>query len=142
MASPGRKNISEAQLRAAMRKHAAIPALVAKELDCDRTNVVHRIAKSASLQALKAEIEASIEDSADAVIIDTLGRRDVGGRASKDAQNMARWLKDYKHRSKALTMRVAVLNGDGSPAPAAPFVQVEIRYVDPHAEPAADEDVI
>lgn len=143
MAALGRKNISEAQVRAALRKHAAIPALAARELGCDRTNIVHRIKKSPALQALVAEIEAEVDDMTDGVIIDTLGRRDAAGRPTKDAQNMARWRKDHKLRAEGLRVRLEHTGKDGAPLPAAPSVQVEIRYFDADAGPAATtEDVI
>lgn len=143
MPATGPKNITEKAIRAALRKHAAIPALVARELGCDRSNITKRISRSPSLQALVAEIEAEVDDMTDGVILDTLGRRDAAGRPTKDAQNMARWRKDHKLRAEGLRVRLEHTGKDGSPLPAAPSVQVEIRYFDADAGPAATtEDVI
>lgn len=141
MPATGPKNISEAHLRAAMRRHAAIPALVARELGCDRTNVTKRIARSASLQALKAEIEAEIEDLADGVIVDTLGRRDGAARPTKEAQNMARWMKDHKLRAQGVLMRLEHTGKDGAPIPVA-SVRVMVEYVDAPPGHETEEDVI
>lgn len=143
MAATGPKNITEKALRAALRKHAGIPVLAARELGCDRSNVAHRIARSPALQALVAEIEAEVDDMTDGVIIDTLGRRDGAGRPTKDAQNMARWRKDHKLRAEGFRLRLEHTGKDGVPLPAAPSVQVQIVYVGDGAQPGAEtEDVI
>ena len=143
MPATGPKNITEKALKAALRKHAGIPVLAARELGCDRSNILHRIKRSAALQALVAEIEAEVDDMTDGVIIDTLGRRDGSGRPTKDAQNMARWRKDHKLRAEGFRLRLEHTGKDGAPLPAAPSVQVQIVYVDADAQPGAEtEDVI
>lgn len=135
MPSTGPKNITDAALRRALRKHAGVYVLAARELGCDRTNIAHRVSRSPALQALVAEIEAEVDDLASGVIIDTLGRREVTGRPTKEAQQMARWMKDHALRRRGMTLRLEHSGPDGAPLPAPP-VHVEIVYID--AAPSED----
>lgn len=133
----GPKNITDAMLRAALRKHAGVYVLAAKELGCDRTNVKQRVDRSPELQAFVQQIEDEIDDLADGIVVDTLGRKDITGRPSKEAQNMAKWRKEYGLRKQGVKVRLA--GSDGGPLPAQ-AVMVTVVYVDPNQKP--DEDVI
>ena len=130
---PGPKGITEMQLRAAIRKHAAIPSLVAKALGCDRSNVTQRISRSPQLQELVRQVEAEALDMADAVIIDALGERDIRGRPTKEARNMARWKRDHEIRKQGFQIRLNAAAADPN-APAGvgtPVVNITIGYVEP-----------
>lgn len=125
--------ITEAELKAALRKHGGVYALAAHELQCTRQNVWARVTASEELQAYVAEIEEEIIDAAEAVVKDSILKKD---------KIMTRWYLERKGKHRGYTTRTEHTGKDGAPLPAAPSVQVEIRYVDPSAEPAATEDVI
>lgn len=127
MSELGPKGITDAQLRAALRKNAGVFSMAARDLKCERSNVSQRVARSKELQDLCAQIDKEIEDSADAVIISTLGERDITNKPTKEARLMSRWLKDYKQRVRGLQARVKVgaPEGDGARS-----VTVLIEYVD------------
>lgn len=135
MPATGPKNISEAQIIAAMKKHAAIPALMANELGCDRTNITRRIQRSVALQEAEREVIEGIKDVAQGVVVATLLMRDITGKPSKEAQSMAKWKMDYDLRNDGFKVRMEHSGPNGSAIPVAP-VQVVITYVD------ADGDVI
>lgn len=124
--------ISDAQLRAALKKNAGVYVLAANELGVTRQNVSQRVARSAALRAYVEQIEEEVGDAAEAVIKDAIIQKD---------RRMARWYAQTKLKHRGYTTRTEHTAADGAPLPA-PSVQVEIRYVDAHAEPAADEDVI
>lgn len=135
--STGPKGITEAALKAALRKHAGIFASAARELGCDRSNVRRRVERSVELQEFVAEIEREADDLAKGIVIDTLGERDLRGKPTKEARNMARWYRDHGLRREGVKLRLA--GSDGGPLPAQ-AVMVTVVYVDPNQK--ADEDVI
>lgn len=139
MTATGPKNITEKALKAALRKHAGVYVLAAKELGCDRTNVAQRVSRKPRLQAYVESIRAEVDDLADGIVIDTLTRKDIGGRPTKEAQSMARWHKDFKVRAQGLRLRLEHTGKDGAPLPATP-VHVTVEYVDARPEPE-DEDI-
>lgn len=130
MTATGPKNITQAMLKAALRKHAGVYVLAARELGCDRANVCQRVKRSPELQRFVAEIEEEVGDAAVAVI----KRAIVGG----DKQ-MARWYASTKLKHLGFTTRTEVTGKDGAPLPAAP-VHVIVEYVDASPEPE-DEDI-
>lgn len=136
MPATGPKNITEASLKAALRKNAGVFVLAAQELGCDRTNVAQRIRRSPKLQEFVASLEAEASDMADAVIIDTLSRRGMDKRPTKEAQNMAKWKKDHELRKKGMLLRMEHSGPDGAPLPPSKMV-IQVEYVD-SLEP--DED--
>lgn len=120
------KNITDAQLRAALRESAGVMSVAAKKLGCERSNVAQRVARSPELQALLKQIDHEIEELADSVIISTLGERDITGKPTKEARLMSRWMKDYRQRVKGLQARVKVNTPEGGGS----AVTVLIEYVD------------
>lgn len=126
MASTARKNITDAMLKAALRKHAGVYVLAAKELGCDRTNVKQRVDRSPELQAYVAAIDEEVGDAAEAVIKRAILDND---------RTMARWYADRKLKGRGFTTRVEHTGENGAPLPA-PAVHVTVSYGGP------DEDVI
>lgn len=127
----GPKGITNAMLKAALRKHAGIYALAAKELGCDRTNVKQRVDRSPELTALCAQLDEEIGDVAEAVI----KRQLVAGDG-----RMARWYAERKMKGRGYATRTEVSGPDGGAIPVAQEVVVRIEYVSPKVEPQ-DEDV-
>ena len=73
------KRISQAVLEAALRKAGGVPAGAAKILDCARSTVTRRIAKSTALQAIVDECQEELVDIGE--------------------YNMAAMVRNTKHRS-------------------------------------------
>ena len=124
--------ITEAQLKAALRKHGGVYVLAAQELKCTRQNVWARVKDSEELQTYVAEIEEEIIDAAEAVVKDAILKKD---------RQMTRWYLERKGKHRGYTTRTELTGEGGVPLPAT-SIQVQISYVDPNAEPAATEDVI
>lgn len=127
---PGAKGISEARLKAALRKNAGVYSRAAVDLGCDRANIAQRVARSPELQEFVRSIRDEIGDLADTIVIDTLSRRDAAGRPAKEARDMARWFKDHSLRAAGLTLRMEHTGKDGAPLPA-PEINVTVTYIDP-----------
>jgi hypothetical protein len=117
------KNITEAQLIAALRKHAGVYVLAARELGCDRANVRARVMRSEKLQALIAEIDAEIGDVAEGVIFDALMKKD---------RNMAKWYAERKLRGRGYVTRQEQVGADGQPLHPAggQALRIIVEYVD------------
>lgn len=127
---PGPKGISEARLKAALRKNAGVYSRAAADLGCDRQNVRQRVERSPELVAFVESIRDEIGDLADTIIIDTLSRRDAAGRPAKEAREMARWHKDYSLRARGLALRVEHTGAGGEPLPPA-SINIVVSYVGP-----------
>lgn len=127
----GPKGIAEVRLKAALRKHAGVYALAARDLGCDRSNVRHRVDRSPALQEFVAQIEQEVGDAAEAVV-----KRDILGGSVKTAK----WYLTMKHKDRGYTTRTEVSGPDGGAIPVAQEVVVRIEYVSPKVEPQ-DEDV-
>jgi hypothetical protein len=117
------KHITEAQLIAALRKHAGVYVLAARELGCDRSNVRMRVQRSERLQEVLAEIEAEIGDVAVGVIFDALMKKD---------RNMAKWYAERKLRHLGFVTRQEQVGADGQPLHPAgsQALRIIVEYVD------------
>lgn len=126
MPATGPKNISIPQIKAALRKNAAVLTLAARDLGCDRSNIVKRIERTPELQDLVAQIEQEVGDAAEAVIKNKI--------LAGDGET-ARWYARYKLRDRGYSQRIEQTGVNG--AAIAQTVDVRISYVD---APAADDD--
>ncbi len=136
--------ISNAQLMAALKSAGGIQALAAEKLGTTRQNVCQRIAKSPALQAFKAEVEQTIVDQAEAVVVSALQEKQPGtAKPTKEALRVGMWMLDRKGRDRGYTTRSEVTGADGAPLQiAAPPVHIHVQYVDGSPEPTAGEDEI
>lgn len=121
MPATGPKGITNAQLRAALRKHAGVFSLAARELGCDRSNVDQRVKGSTALQAFCRQIDEEIGDACEAVIFNAIVS---GDRA------MARWYAPIKMRNRGYVTRTETTGPDGVALPAGPQVHFHVSYVD------------
>ena len=124
----GPKNITEGQIENALRKHAGVYILAAREVGCSRNNISQRIAHSEHLQEVCVEIEREVGDVCVGVIVQALLARD---------KQMARWYAQTKLRHLGFSTRTELTNPDGTPLNlAAPAnVTINVLYVDPGAAP-------
>lgn len=129
MPSTGPKNITNAALKRALRKHAGVFVLVARELGCDRSNVAHRVGRSPELQAFVANIEEEVGDIAEGVIKGTLVDASPGNAVER--KRMARWYAAMKLGPRGYRTRQEVSGLDGAPLPGGPHVTIVVEYVDP-----------
>ena len=129
MPQTGPKNITEGQYEGALRKHAGVFTLAARELGVDRTSVSRAIDRSDHLKAVCREIESEVGDVCMGVIVDALLKKD---------RQMARW---YAGVKLGMNTRTALVNPDGTPIQfAAPTqVTINIEFVTPAAQM---EDVV
>lgn len=118
MPATGPKNITDAQLKAALRKHAGVYVLAARELDCDRSNVRMRVERSPELQAFIQEIEDEVGDAAVAVIKSAILAND---------RQMARWYASTKLKDRGYTTRQEHTGANGGPL-LPQQVQVTVTY--------------
>lgn len=116
-----RKGITEAQLKAALRKHAGVYAYAARDLGCDRANVKMRVDRSELLQQFLRDLEEEVVDAAEAVVL---------GQIIKGDQKMARWYLQTKGKHRGYSTRQEHTGAEGAPLPA-PTVNVTIGYVEP-----------
>lgn len=118
------KLITETMLEKALRKHAGVFVLAARELGCDRSNVWLRVQKSPRLRAVVEEIEAEVGDICEGVIVQSL--------LAKDKQ-MARWYADRKLKHRGFSPRVELTDAQGNPLQLAGTTNVTIvtQYVTP-----------
>lgn len=130
MPATGPKNITNAQLRAALRKHAGVYALAARELGCERSNVRMRVERSEELQQLCAEIEDEVGDACEAVIKSKL----IAGDGE-----MARWYARHKLAGRGYTTRTELTGPNGGAIPVSASVAVTIEYVTASPEPDDEE---
>lgn len=118
---PAAKGITIAHLKAALRKHAGVYVLAARELGCDRANVKQRVDNTPELQAWVDEIEQEVLDAAEAVIKNKIVKGD---------DKTARWYLQMKGKGRGFSTRHEHTGADGAPLPAAPGVNVTITYSD------------
>lgn len=111
-------------LIAALRKHAGVFVLAARELGCQRHNVSQRVGRSVQLQAVCAEIKAEIGDVAKSVIYDALLKKD---------KPMARWYAERQLRDEGFGNTTALTDPNGNPLQLAGPTNVTIvtQYVTP-----------
>jgi len=124
-----RKGITEAQLRAALRKNAGVYALAARDLGCDRSNVRQRVENSPKLQALIRQIDEEIGDVADGHIKQAIIKGDL---------KTIRWYAPLKMRDRGFVSKTEVSGPDGSPLQIAP-VHIHVSYV---GDAPTAEDVV
>lgn len=118
-------NITNAQLMAALRKHAGVYVLAAQELDTSRQNVWQRVNRSPELQAFVAQIEEEVLDAAEAVVKSSILARD---------KQMTRWYLERKGKGRGWSTRVEHTGANGAPLPAGGAgvsVSVSLSYIDP-----------
>lgn len=133
------KGITKAQLKAALKSAAGIPAVAAEKLGTSRQNIYQRIANSPEIQEWIAEIEQSITDQAEAVVVMAMQERQPNSvKPTRDAVNTSRWWLERKGRDRGFSTRTELANPDGSPL-APPTVHFHVSYVDGKA---VEEDVV
>jgi len=113
--------VSNAQLKAALRKHAGVYVLAAQEIGTTRQNVWARVNNSPDLKAFVAQIEEEVLDAAEAVV--------KGSILAKDKQ-MTRWYLERKGKPRGWSTRIEHTGADGAPLPA-PAINVTVTYMDP-----------
>lgn len=139
--STARKGITKAQLKAALKSAAGIPAIAAEKIGTSRQNVCQRIAKSPELQAWIIEIEQTITDQAQAVTVSGMQEVDPATKKpTKEAGRIARWWLERKGRDRGFSTRMELGNPDGSPLAPGPAVHFHVSYVGP--SPEGGEDVV
>lgn len=116
------RHITEKALGNALRRHAGVCVLAARELGCDRSNITHRIRNSPKLQKIVQEIEDEVGDIAVGVIIDSI--------VSKKDVKTAKWYASMKLKDRGYSNRTEVTGADGAPLPAQ-AVSITVNYVDP-----------
>lgn len=116
------KNITDAQLRAALKKNAGVYALAARDLGCDRSNVRKRVEHSPDLQKFIEQIDAEIADVADGHIKQAIMKGDL---------KTIRWYAPLKMRDRGFNPRLELSNPDGSLTPVAAAITINVQYVDP-----------
>ena len=123
----GPKNITEGEIERALRKHAGVFTLAAREVGCARSNIQQRVGRSKHLQEVCEEIEREVGDVCVGVIVSAL--------LAKDRQ-MARWYAQTKLKHLGFSTRTELTNPDGTPlALAAPAnVTINVLYVDPQQQ--------
>lgn len=130
---PGPLGITEAELKAALLKNAAIYALAAQDLKCSRENVQQRVERSAELMAFCKEIEATVGDACKGGIYELITKK-------KDPATM-RWYAERKLRHEGFSTKVDIVPpGGGVPGSS---VKVTYEFVTPDARddpPAAGEN--
>lgn len=133
------KGITKAQLKAALKSAAGICAVAAEKLGTSRQNIYQRIASSPEIQAWVAEIEQSITDQAEAVVVMAMQERQPNSiKPTREAVNTSRWWLERKGRERGFSTRTELANPDGSPL-APPEVHFHLSYVDAKA---VEEDVV
>lgn len=120
MPATGPKGITVAMLKAALRKHAGVFSLAARELGCDRSNVDERVKKSPDLMAFCRQIDEEIGDACEAVIFNALITGD---------RQMARWYAPIKMRKRGYVVRDTGPEGDALPM-GGPQVHFHVQYVE------------
>lgn len=121
--------ITITQLKVALKAAAGIPAVAAESLKCSRQNVCQRIANSAELRRFVDEVEQTIVDLAEGVVVDALRKKD---------RPTARWVLETKGRHRGWVRRSELTGADGAPLPAA-NVSIQITYVEARKD---EEDVL
>ncbi len=129
----GQKNITNGQLKTALRKHAGIYALAAKELGCDRTNVKQRVDRSPELQALCHTLREEIGDAAEGVIISSILRGEVSTALAFAKMQL---------RDRGYATRTELTGPEGVPLPSAPAVHIHVTYQEGQPEPETEGEII
>lgn len=134
--------ISNAQIKAALKSSSGIAAHAAERLQTSRQNIWQRIQRSTELQMYIAEIEQNIIDQAEAIVLVAMNERQLDSKKpTKEAVRISQWMLDRKGRGRGYSTRTELTGPDGAPlpGPAAPVVNINVRYVD---APPVDEDVV
>lgn len=135
--------ISNAQIKAALKISSGIAAHAAERLQTSRQNIWQRIQRSTELQMYIAEIEQNIIDQAEAIVLVAMNERQQpeNKKPTKEAVRISQWMLDRKGRGRGYSTRTELTGPDGAPlpGPAAPVVNINVRYVD---APPVDEDVV
>lgn len=131
--STGPKNITNGQLKTALRKHAGVYALAARELGCDRTNVMQRVNRSPELKQLCVNLQEEIGDAAEGVILNSILKGNV--------QTALAYAK-MKLRDRGYVTKTEITGADGAPLQTAPAVSIHVSYVEGASEPEAEEEIL
>lgn len=114
----GPRGIRLAQLEAALRRHAGVFSLAARELGVSRQAVFDRVRRSAQLQRIVSEIEETLLDAVDAGLADLIiNKRDPA---------TLRWYADRKGRRRGYGLPMPEI----LEPPVAPEVVINVIYVD------------
>lgn len=128
------RKITLAELKAALKSSAGIPAVAAEKLGCSRQNVCQRIASTKELQDWIAEIDQTITDQAQANVVLGMQERQPGGtKPTKAAMDLSRWWLDRKGRDRGFSTRHELTDPNGNPLQLTAPTQVNIitQYVTP-----------
>lgn len=128
------RKITLAELKAALKSSAGIPAVAAEKLGCSRQNVWQRIQADKELQEWIAEIDQTIIDQAQANVVLGLQERQSGtAKPTKEAMRLSQWFLDRKGRDRGFSTRTELTDGQGNPINLAGTTQVTIvtQYVTP-----------
>lgn len=97
------KRISQAVLEKALRKAGGIPAGAAQILDCARSTVTRRIAKSPALQELIEELTEELVDVAEYGVA-----KAVRNEAHSDHFRACRFVLETKGKARGWTRQIGV----------------------------------
>lgn len=123
--------VSNAQIKAALKKNAGVFSFAADELGVTRQAVSQRVARSPELQAWVRDIEERLLDVAEGGVAKKL----IAGDGSTQ-----RWYLELKGKARGYVRRQEVSNPDGSPLqPAA--ISISVTYIGA-AKPEAEEEVL
>jgi hypothetical protein len=140
-----RLKITNTQLKAALKSSAGVPAAAAERLNTTRQNVCQRIASSPELQAWIRDIDATITDQAEIVVISVMQekRADAPTKPTTEARRVAQWWLDRKGKDRGFSTRQEHTGEDGAPlTTAAPAVHIHVSYHDGQPEPEAEGEVL
>lgn len=98
------KRISQAVLEKALRQAGGIPAGAAQILDCARSTVTRRIAKSPDLQQLIEELQDELIDVAEYGVA-----KAVRNEKNKDHFKACRFVLETKGKSRGWTRQIGVV---------------------------------
>lgn len=126
----GPKGISEAQLKAALKKNAGVYALAARDLGCDRSNVRQRVENSPALQRFIQQIDDEIGDVADGHIKQAIIKGDL---------KTIRWYAPLKMRDRGFNPRLELSGPDGAPLQPTK-IDVTVQYIDAKIQPDEPDD--
>lgn len=137
--------ITNAQLKAALKSSAGVPAAAAEKLGTSRQNVCQRVAKSKELQDWIEEINQTITDQAEIVVISVMQEKQALAptKPTAEARRVAQWWLDRKGKDRGFSTRQEQTGKDGEPlTTAAPAVHIHVSYVEGQPEPEAEGEVL
>ena len=91
------RKFTDGTLEAALRKHAGIKSFAAKELGVERSTIQSRVDRSRHLQAVISEIEETVLDMSEGVIIEAVRKGD---------RQTARWYAERRGRARGYGNKV------------------------------------